>query len=72
MELDLYDETGLLAETYLPLIDPALQGLNEDTEALGTSIIIDVDIQARTSGGLTLALRVRQDLTTHYLQELEF
>ena len=57
VELDLYDETGLLAETYLPLIDPALQGLNEDTEALGSSIVIDVDIQAKTSGGISLGFR---------------
>ena len=57
VELDLYDETGLLAETYLPLIDPALQGLNEDTEALGASIIIDVDIQAKTRGGLSIGFK---------------
>ena len=57
VELDLYDETGLLAETYLPLIDPALQGLNEDTEALGTSIIIDADIHAKTSGGISLGFK---------------
>lgn len=57
VEIDLYDETGLLAETYLPLIDPALEGLNEDTEALGTSIIIDADIQAKTSGGLSLGFK---------------
>ena len=57
VEIDLYDETGLLAETYLPLIDPALEGLNEDTEALGTSIIIDADIHAKTSGGISLGFK---------------
>ena len=62
VELYLYDETGLLAETYLPLIDPALQGLNEDSEALGASIVIDVDIQAKTSGGLNLGFKSKAGL----------
>jgi hypothetical protein len=55
--LDLYDETGTLAETYLPLIDPSLQGLLQETAAFGAGIIIDVKIKAKTTGQLNIGFR---------------
>jgi hypothetical protein len=55
--LDLYDEPGPFAETYLPLIDPSLQGLLQETAAFGAGIIIDVKIKAKTTGQLNIGFR---------------
>ena len=60
--LDLYDETGTLAETYLPLIDPNLEGLIQETAAFGAGIIIDVDIKAKTTGQLNVGFRSKAGL----------
>ena len=60
--LDLYDETGTLAETYLPLIDPSLEGLIQETAAFGAGIIIDVDIKAKTTGQLNVGFRSKAGL----------
>ena len=60
--LDLYDETGTLAETYLPLIDPNLEGLIQETAAFGAGIIIDVDIKAKTTGQLNIGFRSKAGL----------